>query len=94
MAEPKPPSTSPWPALARDLEALAARYAAAVGADEDDEDADVADGIASTLAILVEVADFATTRLELRALMHAAMGNVTLGELAARIEARKGRAST
>jgi len=85
-----PAIASPWPALRAKLEELAAAYVDAVDRVESpDSGADVANGVAAVLAVLVDVESFAATGLEVRALVHAATGNMVEGELASRLDARR-----
>jgi hypothetical protein len=85
---------SPWPAIRVEFEVLARRCrTAAELAEPDDADGGMADGIASMLVLLADIAGVARTRLELRALMHAAMGHAVDAELAARMKAKIDAAS-
>jgi hypothetical protein len=77
---------APWPALLSDLDALRDRYIAALeSAKGRDQGGDVADAVASTLEILSDVARVATSRLEARALMRAALDHLLHGELESRV---------
>jgi hypothetical protein len=76
---------SPWPTLLVDLDAPRDRYIKALEATKTgDPDADVADAVASTLEVLSDVARVATTRLEARALMRAALDHLLHAELSLR----------
>jgi predicted short-subunit dehydrogenase-like oxidoreductase (DUF2520 family) len=78
--------SAPWPALLSDLDALRDRYIAALtGPAERGQGGDVAEAVASTLEILSDVARAATTRLEARALMRAALDGLLYRELEARV---------
>jgi hypothetical protein len=76
----------PWPALLSELDALRGRYLAALaGPAERGQGGDVAEAVCSTLEVLSDVARTATTRLEARALMRAALDHLLHGELEARV---------
>lgn len=85
-----PGITSPWPALRAKLEELGAAYVDAVGRVESpDSGADLANGVAAALVVLVDVESFAATGLEVRSLVRAAMGNLIESELASRLESHR-----
>ncbi|HZU85446.1 MAG TPA: hypothetical protein VE987_21090, partial [Polyangiaceae bacterium] len=82
--------TTPWPGLLEDLEALAARYLAAVdevdSADRGTAEVERAEAVASVLVVLAEAAHRAGSRLELRTLVHSAVERLVEDELRDRVE--------